>query len=159
MASLRSFIGAYDGSRGSLFYAGEPHGWVVHSRFVELYEMTPAEFCRVTNERLLERAGERIVYIRGAFPDPHPGRETFLGFVPPANSRDPNFYAIYVNDGAGGELVDATMDHPTGRGRYHRLMRHVKVVPVDECIPPPMGCLLARSQRIEMLVSSADTSS
>jgi hypothetical protein len=108
----KTFIGAYDGSDQPKFYAGAAAGWVDEERFIELHRHSPANYCRLHYDFLEMHAGQEIICNERAFPNPHPGRRTFLGFAPIVVEERLLGYAVHTNLGSGGELVDVTLGSP-----------------------------------------------
>jgi len=135
----QSFIGAYDGSTRLLFYSGVAEGWVTEDRFVSIHGVTPEIYCVLNHRFLSAQAGTRIVRADGTFPNPFPGRRTFLGFLPDGSPDSLRLgHAVHVNLGSGGPLVNVTQESPGVReGRYQDFYATAVTPHSDPVMEPP----------------------
>ena len=133
-AALQTFIGAWDGRRH--YYCGVRDGWVTTEVFEGCHGQTPAAYCRRRYPHIVPRGGTGAATSLCMFPNPFPGRPTFLGVMPCAGGG----MTVHLNvhkilgdsaeeDGVPVDLVqDASAGSPGALNRSALLTRRISRV-------------------------------
>ena len=119
-STAATFVGSWNGV--SSYYGGDSHGWVTATKFKSVYHCTPMDFCR--NKYRPFVSGTKVTS-KLWFPNHHPDRACFLGFLRWngvlcsavfANSRD----VEPSNRNVAGypfDVIDLTQGSPNVGGR------------------------------------------